>query len=628
MRLPTGLPPLEGVRGRAVGIAFIVLTTLAVLLAIGGTVSIAIDMFRNIPADTGYGFRTTTLDQGGNTIQSVSAAARLAGLKDGDSIVAIDGYPISVTTSEDEVGARMARAAQESTLSVRTGNAPSRQVSLRHIAGSVWTAINPSDGMPVWLSAILHFLGYACASWVMLAAALLLFQRRRHDPGAMGFALAFSLMAITVQTANWLTAYTSVLLAFYLPLALNVSGFALFAAAIAGFPDGRFRTLPTRVTPFLALPALALIWVLLLFHRDGLVPPDWFSAAMNLAGPLVWLSILMGIVAQIVRYRRDALTIVERQQFKWVILGFAIAAIALVVSQAIFQAGGADSRVAVLRGIYLVAGLVFAIAPPLGLLVSLVRYRLYDAESAISRSVAYGALTLALLAIFAGSERIIELMGEEYFGHSIGLLASGLGAGIAAVMIAPIHHRVSHWAERRFQKDLLHLRHGLPLAMADMRETASLDGLADAVLKRAEKGVRASHGAIVVDSDLLSARDVPTETVTAWMAGWIPTQTEHLDCARRDPLFPMRVPLAADGVGTVGWLLLGPRPDGSFYGKDEREALAEIAAPVARAIAVARQRTALRTEQNAIATGLAQRIGRLEEIVARLTGGGQIAAAE
>ena len=57
-----------------------------------------------------------------------------------------------------------------------------------------------------------------------------------------------------------------------------------------------------------------------------------------------------------------------------------------------------------------------------GLLISLLRYRLYDAESAISRSVVYGALTLMLLAIFAESEKVIEVMGEEYLGHDLACL--------------------------------------------------------------------------------------------------------------------------------------------------------------------------------------------------------------
>jgi hypothetical protein len=215
---------------------------------------------------------------------------------------------------------------------------------------------------------------------------------------------------------------------------------------------------------------------------------------------------------------------------------------------------------------------------------------------------------------------MLELVGEEYLGHSVGLLAGGLGAGIAAVMIAPIHKRASNWAERRFQKDLLELRRGLPLLIADIRETASVEELADAVLTRVMAGVRAAYGAMVIGDKLLQTRHVAPSTAAAWMRKWTPADGENLDCAKEDRIFPMRVPLRSHALGRVGWLLLGPRPDGSFYGKDEREALLEIAAPVARAIAVAQQRQARRDEQKAVTTTFARRLTLIEEELARLVG--------
>ncbi|MGH8575264.1 MAG: hypothetical protein ACREX8_22240, partial [Gammaproteobacteria bacterium] len=82
------------------------------------------------------------------------------------------------------------------------------------------------------------------------------------------------------------------------------------------------------------------------------------------------------------------------------------------------------------------------------------------------------------------------------------------------------------------------------------------------------------------------------------------------------PLFPLRIRLDADrrrGRGTVGWILLGPRPDGSFYGKDEQEALAEIAGPVARAVQIVRTRERHEATARAEAGELKARIARLEE---------------
>jgi GAF domain-containing protein len=89
---------------------------------------------------------------------------------------------------------------------------------------------------------------------------------------------------------------------------------------------------------------------------------------------------------------------------------------------------------------------------------------------------------------------------------------------------------------------------------------------------------------------------------------------QALDCARADPLFPLRVRLCIESGNapeTIGWLLLGPRPDGSFFGKDEREAIEHIAGPVARAIHIAQLREQ-RDEQAEM------RIGALESLIAKL----------
>lgn len=251
-----------------------------------------------------------------------------------------------------------------------------------------------------------------------------------------------------------------------------------------------------------------------------------------------------------------------------------------------------------------------------GITVSLLRYRLYDADATISRSVVYGALTLSLLAIFAGSEKVIEILGEQYFGEQLGALAGGLGAAVAAVCIGPIHHRVTHWAEHRFRSGLVKLRDGLPLLVGDMRATATPAALADAMLARVEKGVRARHGAVVVGDTVLDVLDVDEATVVAWMTrGTTPTErVDRLHADRADPLFPMRVPLHADGIGLIGWLLLGPRPDGSFYGREERSVLHEIADPVARALAIAvkrEEREAARRDQDTARDRELERLARL-----------------
>jgi hypothetical protein len=95
-----------------------------------------------------------------------------------------------------------------------------------------------------------------------------------------------------------------------------------------------------------------------------------------------------------------------------------------------------------------------------------------DTQAVISRSLAYAVLTVALLAVFAGSEKIVEIVGEEMFGERIGALAGGLGAAFAAITIGPLHHWVSHWSEHLLRRDLVHLRRELPPLLLEVAETS------------------------------------------------------------------------------------------------------------------------------------------------------------
>ncbi|MDQ4088069.1 MAG: hypothetical protein M3177_08715, partial [Pseudomonadota bacterium] len=84
---------------------------------------------------------------------------------------------------------------------------------------------------------------------------------------------------------------------------------------------------------------------------------------------------------------------------------------------------------------------------------------------------------------------------------------------------------------------------------------------------------------------------------------------------------PLRVPLRIGHRGEeVGGLLLGTRPDGTLPGKDEREALEEVADPIARAIHIVRRR-----EEREGA--LEARLAKLEAMVRSLSEEGPQAAA-
>jgi hypothetical protein len=334
------------------------------------------------------------------------------------------------------------------------------------------------------------------------------------------------------------------------------------------------------------------------------------------------------LIALISRYRKiDGEA--ERLQLRWAFFGLVAGLLLLLVSLAGNSAVSAwqaeDPRWVAWQFIFVQTFGTWGLGVmALGLIVSILRYRLYDADAVIGRSAAYALLTLGFVVLFAGTQKVIELLGQEYLGQNLGGLAGGIGAALAAVAVAPMHNRAQRWAERRFQKPLFRLRHGLPALVGDLRETSGLEEIAGATLDSLVEGVRTCRAALVAGDTLVDAREIPAEDVQMWRRSWTAPHHDGADIDSSEPLFPVRVPLEAEGHGRVGWLLLGPRPDGSLFGKTEFDAIEEIAEPVARAVQVAVRR---QEREERLESRLQELESRIEGVVSALGDGRRAAPA-
>jgi hypothetical protein len=195
-----------------------------------------------------------------------------------------------------------------------------------------------------------------------------------------------------------------------------------------------------------------------------------------------------------------------------------------------------------------------------------------------------------LVGTFAASEALIELLGQRYFGMAIGNVSGAVAAAIAAMMLTPLHGRISNWAERRFQHDLVKLRSELPDLLTVLSGSASVRSMANAVLRQIEQAVHATRLVLLIDGKLVAAQGISRASARRMLRQWDPPQA--IDCLDRhdEDAFPLRVALRCPLGSIRAWLLLGPRPDGSFYGRDDRQALSEIAAPLQRALLAVAER--------------------------------------
>ena len=392
-------------------------------------------------------------------------------------------------------------------------------------------------------------------SAILFAVAAVLFWRRQRDPVAAILSLAFLCWTIT-SSFDFTTSAI-------LPMLLDRLRFLLLALALLLFPDGLW--LP-RWTRYVAISSCA-VFAIGAVEAVGLLPTRLFL-------PLAILCVLAAIGALIRRFQtttHDA----QQQQLKWVALGL-VSGVGLILTA---RAGAALSAPALTFEAMFQAGIVLV---ALGFLVPLLRYRLYDAESVISRSAGYAVLTATLVAIFAGSEALIESLGQQYLGSGIGQVSGAAAAAVAAVLLGPLNDRISNWAERRFQRDLVQLKEQLPELLAEIPADWSLRRIGESALPRIREAVHATRAAIILKDAVVAADGATLNSVR-----------------RTSDLFPLQLPLRCPFGGQRGFLLVGPRPDKTSYRKAEIEALEAILPTLRRALLTSSQRATDRRREKA-----------------------------
>jgi hypothetical protein len=574
------LPRIQGPTGTALLWIYRVLMGLTVVFVLGSLVFVGLDQFRNIPNDRSFGFQSaTSLDDAVVVMAVTTDQAAKAGLRENDVITAINGAPLPKGATEFTVGARMGDIkGDQAILNIVAADGPHTATLTRQ--PNVWmTPVVP--GFVVWGYVALNFVQTELPAVILLACSIALFVRRPHDPEAMLIAFAFLPICYFPDAAFWLNAFFhtdpqifQLITQLGLPLAL---------VAFAIMPDGRFTSLISYV------PA-AVYLVFVVFSLTAFWAPNAWRAP-PITDLIFLVTIFVTSVAALgLRYLRTP-DVHQRQQIKWAAIGAGVSCFGFLFGvpfSLIGTAGGVPGWTFV--PVLFVEHVLSYAAMPLGLLAAMLGYKLYDAETAVSRSTAFAGLMVALLAIFIASENLISGLSSQLAGHALGPFAGGMAAALTAMAIKPVHTKFSEWADRSFRSHLFDLREQLPALVGDLRETSDSDTIAKAVVDRVRTGVRASVAVVLVGEDVAHADGVEPDHLQVWRAHWTPPTTNGLHSARKDPVLPLRIALAADGVGQIGWLLLGPRPDGSFYGRDERKALALIADPIARALSISTTR--------------------------------------
>lgn len=223
---------------------------------------------------------------------------------------------------------------------------------------------------------------------------------------------------------------------------------ALIVAVAAYFPTGhllstRWRWLPvtTTVASLGIVGSCAVgLWPLrgaaLIAENADVIAHTWVAKVVGVVYPIVLACALAALLSVVVRWRRARG--IERQQLKWLMLAAAVTAPGVVVGLAINGQGDAAGIVQLLN-----SPAWFTIAAALAIL----RYRLYDIDRIVSRTVSYLAVTGVVVGVYIGFVALIETgLG---FSSAVAVAASTLAAAAA---FQPLRRRVQHAVDRRFDR--------------------------------------------------------------------------------------------------------------------------------------------------------------------------------
>jgi hypothetical protein len=259
------------------------------------------------------------------------------------------------------------------------------------------------------------------------------------------------------------------------------------------FPDGRL--LP-RWTRWLAGLWGVLIFLALFFPHTAISLASWSRWAQI---PLLLLFSGSGVYAQLYRYQNVS-TPTQRQQTKWASIGLAAAAFGPlvffwltaasptaanpVVSNLYYQRIGASffSYSLLMQMVGLTFITAYLLLFPISFAIAILRYRLWDIDILIRRTLVYTLLTALLAMIYIASVLLLQNIFNSLTGENQPETVTILSTLAIAALFSPLRRRVQNGIDRRFYRQKYDMEKTLAAFTASLRDEVELDTLNNRLL--------------------------------------------------------------------------------------------------------------------------------------------------
>ncbi len=193
--------------------------------------------------------------------------------------------------------------------------------------------------------------------------------------------------------------------------------------------------------------------------------------------------VLVGPLSLLVRYRRSSE--LERAQIKWLALAGTIALSLLVASS--FVAGGLSDWV--WAGGIIALGLL-----PVAIAIAIFRYRLYDIDVLIRRTLVYAAVSGVLLAAYVGGVALFEsLLAPFTAGNGIAVAISTLAV---VALFQPVRRRMQSAVDHRFYRSRYDAARVLDAFSVRLRDEVDLDAVRADLVDAVQRTVQPAHASV------------------------------------------------------------------------------------------------------------------------------------
>jgi len=211
---------------------------------------------------------------------------------------------------------------------------------------------------------------------------------------------------------------------------------------------------------------------------------EWRSAVsdwvLKLVGPMLLLAGLGAVISLFVRFRRARGD--ERQQIKWFASAAALTLAWIIVAEE--QSG----EIVALWGLLVIASI------PVATGMAILRYRLYDIDRIINRTLVYGVLTGILALVYFGgvatSEAIFRALTGQEQQPQIAVVVSTL---VIAALFTPLRRRIQRFIDRRFYRRKYDARKTLEAFSSKLRDETDLEALNDNLVGVVRETMQPAH---------------------------------------------------------------------------------------------------------------------------------------